>query len=258
MLRIAKQSVLATMLMGTNQARRHLDDVQNNRHLVLAKPDENYEEATGEATSPLVEGADCVPMCLFRDTVNSFCWKLQSPSLSAGWDFKQSSGTNYWQAQWQPYIKAFFYFQYDFIIDRLYTNTTIFTMPEFQLDLYYSYLFSKTGQQCIGFGWNLGNILAQIKTTIQMRDCSKILVYSVCEQNIPWLGNSSQWLDTCVDSTAPQLSVMNHVIAPAISDQNLLGGKTMDGPGCFQFAMWNKWAPYMADFVGPIAKALIE
>lgn len=142
------------------QAKRHLDDSVNSRHLVLATPNQDYTEATGEAVSPLVEATDGVPQCLFRDAENSFCWKFQSPMLSAGWDFKQSSGTNYWQFQLQPYIKSFFYFQYDFIIDRLYTNTSIFTMPEFQLDLYYSYLFATTGQACIGFGWNLGQILS--------------------------------------------------------------------------------------------------
>ena len=160
--------------------------------------------------------------------------------------------------QFQPYIKAFFYFQYDFIIQRLYSNTAIFTMPEFQLDLYYSYLFSTTGQACMGFGWNLGQILSQIKTTIQMRDCSKILVYSVCEQNIPWFGTSAQWLDKCVDATATQVTVKNIEIAPAVTDQDLFGGKTMDGPGCFQFALWNKWAPYLSQVAIPLANSLME
>ena len=168
--------------------------------------------------SPLVEGTDCVPMCLFRDSQNSFCWKFQSPMLTTGWDFKQSSSSNYWQMQFQPYIKSFFYFQYDFIIERLYSNTAVFTMPEFQLDIYYSYLFSTTGQTCVGFGWNMGQILQQIKTTIQMRDCSKILVYSVCEQNIPWFGTSAQWLDKCVESAAPQITVKNFEISPVVTD----------------------------------------
>ena len=31
-----------------------------------------------------------------------------------------------------------------------------------------------------------------------------------------------------------------------VSDQMVLGGKEEDGPGCFQFAKWSKWAPYAA------------
>lgn len=95
---ITKQSILATMLLtaGEVQGKRHLDDKVNRHHLELADPNEEYTAVTGEMHSPLVEGTDCVPMCLFRDNKNSFCWKFQSPMLTAGWDFKQTSGTNYW------------------------------------------------------------------------------------------------------------------------------------------------------------------
>jgi hypothetical protein len=39
-------------------------------------------------------------------------------------------------------------------------------MPQFQADMYYSFLFSTTGQMCVAVGWDLGQILWQIKTTI--------------------------------------------------------------------------------------------
>ena len=48
-----------------------------------------------------------------------------------------------------------------------------------------------------------------------------------------WFGNSAQWLESCTDSVTPQVTVKNFEVAQAITDQNLLGGKTVDGPGCF-------------------------
>jgi len=106
-------------------------------------------------------------------------------------------------------------------------------MPQFTLDMYYSFLFSKTGQVCVAAGWDLGQVLWSVQTIIQMRDCSKILLYDICDFKTNWLGSNAQWLETCTPSIAPQVTVQNTEIAPAFTDQNLLGGKTMDGPGCF-------------------------
>ena len=86
--------------------------------------------------------------------------------MTAGWEWGQSPGTNYWQIQWRPYIKTLLYYQHDFRIERWYTNQVIMTIPEFTLDFYYSFLFAQTGQACIGFGWNMGEVAAQVKTKI--------------------------------------------------------------------------------------------
>ena len=79
-----------------------------------------------------------------------------------------------------------------------------------------------------------------------MRNCNKVLLDSICDLNLPFATTSSQWVDECTVADAPEVKVLNYRLSPQIQDQNLLGGKTIDGPGCFQFALWNKWAPYMA------------
>jgi hypothetical protein len=56
------------------------------------------------------------------------------------------------------------------------------------------------------------------------------------------------WIDQCAGAVAPVVTFQNTEIAPAITDQYLIGGKTIDGPGCWQFALWNKWAPYLVDY----------
>jgi len=106
-------------------------------------------------------------------------------------------------------------------------------IPEFSLSAIFSFLFGKTGQMCIGFLWDLQRIDMIAKSVIKMRDCSKVLVNSICDDSLPFKSTSSMWLDNCVDSVAPEAKLLNWNLSPAISEQKLIGGKAIDGPGCF-------------------------
>jgi hypothetical protein len=50
---------------------------------------------------------------------------------------------------------------------------------------------------------------------------------------------------------------MDKELAPATSptttkNEDLLGmGSGFNGPGCFQFALWSKWAPYISELMTP-------
>ncbi len=52
---------------------------------------------------------------------------------------------------------------------------------------------------------------------------------------------------------------MNKEIAPATSttspkNEDLFGsGSGWNGPGCMQFALWSKWAPYIQELIKPQA-----
>jgi len=73
----------------------------------------------------------------------------------------------------------------------------------------------------------------------------------------PWFGDSAQWLDSCTTSVNQQLTVKDYEVAKAISSQNVLGGTEEDGPGCWQFALWNKWTPYLAEYGSLFADSLM-
>ena len=93
----------------------------------------------------------------------------------------------------------------------------IVEIPEFSCDMYMSYLFSHTGQVCIGLGWDLGQILYTIKTNIQMRDCYKILLYDICDlTNLE--GDSAFWIKKCEPSTSTIVTVQNQELSPQITD----------------------------------------
>jgi len=165
MMKITQSAVIATLMTATS-AKRHLDNDIENHRASISLQDSTLERETGIVQSPLVEGADCVNMCLFQDQHNSYCWKFQSPMLTVGWDWKQSTGDRYFQMEFVPYIKPAFYFQSDLLIKRLYSNQVIVEMPEWTIDMYISGLFSTKGQMCVGVGWDLDKISSQVKTSI--------------------------------------------------------------------------------------------
>ena len=90
-----------------------------------------------------------------------------------------------------------------------------------------------------------------------MRDCYKILLYDICDlTNLE--GDSAFWIKKCEPSTSTVVTVQNQELSPAITDQNLLGGKTINGPGCWQFAVWSTWAPYIAQYAFNAARQVLE
>ena len=52
------------------------------------------------------------------------------------------------------------------------------------------------------------------------------------------------------------MTLKNWVITDGLTDQSLIGGTTIDGRGCWQFAYWTKWTPYVAQLGFDAAKAL--
>ena len=68
---------------------------------------------------------------------------------------------------------------------------------------------------------------------MQLRDCYKTLFYSFCDLKLNWLGSNAQWLEDCTPSTAPEITIKNYEVAAAVSNQATIGGKTLDGPGCW-------------------------
>ena len=53
---------------------------------------------------------------------------------------------------------------------------------------------------------------------MQARDCEKVLLYNICNFKDEWTGDSAQWVDNCIDSTAPSMTFMNKKIADSIAD----------------------------------------
>lgn len=84
--------------------------------------------------------------------------------------------------------------------------------------MYYTFLFQKKGNVCLGVGWNLGKISYKIDTKVRMKECSKDLLKDVCDFKNLWTGESALWLDQCGWSNYPTINLRNTEITPAQTD----------------------------------------
>lgn len=70
----------------------------------------SHEPTVGAGhTSPVVQVHDdvsCQNLCIFKDDQNSWCFASTSPMLTTGWNWRQYTGTNFWQLLFQPYMET--------------------------------------------------------------------------------------------------------------------------------------------------------
>ena len=80
-----------------------------------------------------------------------------------------------------------------------------------------------------------------------MQDCYKTMVSDLCNWSSTFTGKDAKYMDACSPSIGSNLiTIKKWVISDALTDQNLIGGTVPDGRGCWQFAEWTKWTPYVA------------
>ena len=109
----------------TSDARRPLSGVSefDSRRPVVSQ-NSNINKAIGTRHSPLVEaGTTCPALCFFKDDLgNQWCWNFESPALTIGWNWEQSSSdTEFWYGmKWKPYVKPAFYLKSELDLKRFY------------------------------------------------------------------------------------------------------------------------------------------
>ena len=170
-----------------------------------------------------------------------------SPILVSGWEWAQSASSTQYYLQLKPYVETQLNINLDFELKRL--TTTIFTMdlPKFKASTFYSFLFDSSGQICLGFGWNTEAITLNLDASFEMQDCYKTLLDDLSDWTKTWDGEDAKWIDQCSASTGGgTVSLKSWTLTSAVTNQAVIGGTTKDGEGCWKFAAWTKWAPYLA------------
>ena len=157
-------------------------------------------------------------MCLFKDTFgNQWCFKFQSPMLTAGWTWKQSTSDGWIRYQIAPYFKPAFYLKSQFTLPRLHDQQITFQMPEFTTESIFSFLFSQTGQVCVGTAWSVGNIYLQTQAKFTNKDCYKTIFNDLCDWS-QLTSDRAMWLDYCTNEQSPQtINIMNWQVGKSIS-----------------------------------------
>jgi hypothetical protein len=76
-----------------------------------------------------------------------------------------------------------------------------------------------------------------------------------------WLGRDARWIDDCQPSDGSAfVTIQDWLFVPSNIDQSLLGGSVTDvndGKGCWRFAEWTKWTPYVAQTGYDVIKSVL-
>ena len=81
-----------------------------------------------------------------------------------------------------------------------------------------------------------------------MLDCYKTLIEDFGKPEISWLEKESTILDECSLSsgTGGTIVLKDWTLTSAVTNQDVIGGILPDAIGCWSFAQWTLWAPYLA------------
>lgn len=118
-------------------------------------------------------------------------------------------------------------------------------IPKFKTGVFFHFLFEKTGQVCSGFGWNSDKVAVDLQTTFQFQNCYKTIISDLCDWKT-FFSEDAKYYDGCNESTGGgAIDIKTWPITDAQTDKSLLGGTVAGGQGCWRFAEWTKWAPYL-------------
>ena len=121
------------------------------------------------------------------------------------------------------------------------------SLDTFKTSLFYSMLFKETGQICLGFGWATQPIELSVNFYFEFVDCYKTIIDDLCDWGPSWDGRDARIIDECNPSgTSQDATLQDYLLSDTISDTPFLGGRDEDEYGCWQFAEWTKWTPYIA------------
>jgi len=110
----------------------------------------------------------------------------------------------------------------------------------------------------MGFGWESEAINLKMATLLTFQDCYKEMIKDLCNWDNTFNGKDSKWTDSCSPSRTDggQVTLKKWLIADE-SDTSMFGGTEIDGRGCWQFAQWTKWTPYVTQMGYDALKSLI-
>lgn len=120
-------------------------------------------------------------------------------------------------------------------------------MPKFKTSTFYSAFFDSSGQICGAFGWETEPIQIDLEGQFEMQDCYKIILDDLSDWKGTWTGEDAKWIDECSLSIGVgAVQLKSWTLTDGVSEKAVIGGTEANGEGCWKFANWTKWAPYIA------------
>lgn len=128
-------------------------------------------------------------------------------------------------------------------------------MEKFKTSIFFSGIFKNTGQICSGFGYQSEEVILYLTSLLDMYNCYKTLIADLCDWSNTFIGKDAKWIDDCSPAgNTSTLTIKKWTLQEKLYDTNLnddklislIGGTSYDNRGCWQFAQWTKWTPYVA------------
>lgn len=170
--------------------------------------------------------------------------------MVTGWNWFQNTGTDFYQIMLKPYVTTQLDLKYWLEIQRMMQQQLALTLNKFKIYVFYNFVFKQTGMVCFGLGWGAEPVQVRLSNLFDFVDCYKVMIGDLTDWNKTFLGRDARWIDECKPSGgASFVTIQDWLFTQSNIDQPLLGGSVTnvnEGKGCWQFAEWTKWTPYVA------------
>jgi len=83
------------------------------------------------------------------------------------------------------------------------------------------------------------------------------MISDLCNWQSTFINKDSKWIDECSNSADRGEVILKNWEISEKTNQALIGGAVPDGRGCWQFANWTKWTPYVAQLGFDAFKTLV-
>ena len=81
-----------------------------------------------------------------------------------------------------------------------------------------------------------------------LKNCYKEIIKDICDWKTLF-GSEALLYDGCNDYTVSSpITIQTLKVTDTIPPTSLVGGSSANGKGCWRFAEWTNWAPYLAEF----------
>ena len=99
---------------------------------------------------------------------------------------------------------------------------------------------------CLGIGWNLEAIEADLTMTSHFDQCEKVIINDLFDYTGVFSGKEAKWFETCTDSEDVTANFVTWEIQEALPDRIWLGTKSPESTHCYQTPWLSSWLASLA------------
>ena len=142
---------------------------------------------------------------------------------------------------WEPYAQGFGKIKSVYDIERLYYNELTAELKEFKLEAPFYLTVSGEADLCLGIGWNLEAIEADLTMTSHFDECEKVIINDLFDYEGVFKGKTAKWFENCEDTEDVTANFVTWEIQEALPDRIWLGTKSPESTHCNPIPFLSSW-----------------